>query len=351
MDLGIYYIDLVAARAFLTQPVHEVIFQIYATVGWFILVFLLLHAGILFYEKYRQHGYMHNWKWVLLAIDIPALNVQTPKAVEQMFAHLAGALNVPNIGETFHQGFKQRWFSFEIISIEGYIQFLVYTEEKFRDLVEGAVYAQYPEAEVIEVEDYVGTAPDTYPNDEYDIWAADFTLTEDYSFPIRTYREFEHSISKDTVLKDPMGTFLESFSRIGQGEQMWFQLLVEPTPSNTWKNHVIAQVKKMIGEKAAHGKTRVVDVVADAPVKILEAAGDAVFAREAGETHAKAEEPKNQLKFLTPGQKIIVEAMELKMAKVGFKTKMRGIYLARKEVFRPERGVNALVGAIQQFNI
>ncbi len=92
--------------------------------------------------------------------------------------------------------------------------------------------------------------------------------------------------------------------------------------------------------------------IGDAPVKFLESVGDQVFAREAGASDSgdKKEEP-NQLKYLTPGQTKLVEAMEQKMTQIGFKTKMRGVYVARKEVFRPTRGVHALIGAMNQYNV
>lgn len=356
MYLGSLNIDFTFLWQFFIRPVPDVVVDIIVIFGWAILSSLLIYAGEdLYIYKYKRKKFTANWKWVLLAIDIPALNVQTPKAVEQMFNHLAGSLNVTNIAEKYRLGFRQRWFSFEIISIEGYIQFLVRTEQKFRDLVEASIYAQYPDAEIIEVEDYVGSMPSNFPNNEYDIWAADFSLTEDSAFPIRTYEEFEHTISKDTVLKDPMGTFLESFSRLGPGEQMWFQILVQPT-SNKWKEKSIEKIKKIIGDvslKSEGGGRKLVDAISNAPLKFLEGLGDQIFGGEATPTkakEAKREEP-NLIRYLTPGQKKIVEAMEDKFSKVGFKTKMRGIYIARKEVFKPERGANALVGAISQFNI
>lgn len=354
MDIGIFSFDLGLISDFLNRPTLSILADIFAVFGYLFIFYLLLYLGLHLYEEYRQELNVHQWKWVLLAIDIPALNVQTPKAVEQMFSHLAGALNTPNVAEKFYHGFKQQWFSFEIISIGGYIQFLVRTEEKFRDLVEASVYAQYPEAEVIEVEDYVTAAPDHFPNDTMDMWGADFVLANNDAYPIRSYREFEHSISKDTVLKDPMGTFLESFSRIGPGEQMWFQILVEPI-DNHWKEKAIEKIKEIIGDtSSAHGHGNpMLDKVTSAPLKLLEGIGDQVFAREAGESHdAHAKEgPKNEIQYLTPGQKLTLEAMEAKIAKIGFKTKIRAIYLANKEVFRPVRGVNALIGAITQYNI
>lgn len=353
MGIGFFYFDYtILLNFFLNQPAFQVVLQLLAIVGWLPLVYLLIYAMVELWQEYRQDLYTQNWKWVLLAVDIPPLNVQTPKAVEQMFSHLAGAFDEPNVYSKFWEGYRQRWFSLEIISIEGYIQFLVFTEEYFRDLVEAAIYAQYPDAEITEVEDYTKTVPDRFPNDEYNIWAADFTLTEGDAYPLRTYREFEHAISKDTVLKDPMGTFLESFSRLGPGEQMWFQIVVEPT-SNHWKEKVIKKIKELIGEKTkGQGGSKVADFLTEQPIKLLETIGDQVFGREEsfGKKEEKAGEP-NLIRYLTPGQSKLVEAMEDKIAKIGFKTKMRGIYLARQEVFNPQRGVNALLGAIQQFNI
>lgn len=176
---------------FFLQTPTEVVVQLFAIFGY--LIFFWLFAIVLeeFFLEYRQELYKHNWKWVLLAIDTPAINVQTPKAVEQFFFHLAGAFNDPGIGEKFWHGYKQKWFSFEIISIEGYIQFLIRTEESYRDLVEAAIYAQYPDIEITEVEDYVNYAPDKFPNAEFDMWCADFCLANDDAYPIRTYREFE----------------------------------------------------------------------------------------------------------------------------------------------------------------
>lgn len=360
MDLGLFYIDIDRIIAALQQTLSggawHVVLIVIALGGWLVLVGLLLIAGLRFYEDLQQNFNMRNWRYTLLAIDIPALNVQTPKAVEQMFAQIAGAGSKPNLKERLKDGYKQRWFSFEIISIEGYIQFLVWTETAFRDLVEAAVYAQYPDAEITEVEDYIDSIPDKYPNSTHDIWTADFGLAENNFYPIRTYREFEHNISKDTVLKDPMGTFLESFTRIGPGEQLWFQILVEPI-GNDWKEGAIAKVKELIGEKATPngqgGGLVWLDHIWEGFFKLLIGLGDQIFGRESSEStsHEKDSGPPNKIQYLTPGGKLLVEGIELKISKLGFKTKLRAVYSARKEVFNPRRAVHLVLGAINQYNI
>lgn len=351
MQIGIFYFDVTSIINFFSQPAGDILFELFITIGWIYVAWLLLFLAKEYYTGLKGDKFTKDWKWVLLAIDIPPLNVQTPKAVEQMFAHLAGCLDSPSLVDKLYKGHKQRFFSFEIVSIEGYIQFLVRTEDKLRDLVETSIYAQYPEAEIIEVEDYTTNFPDKFPNASFDLWASDFGLAENDAFPIRTYREFEHNISKDTVLKDPMGTFLESFSRIGPGEQMWFHIIVEPT-SNSWKEKAIEKIKEIIGDTS--GKTSAktsFDTVTDSTYKLLESFGDQVFGREASSGPEEKSGPPNKLGSMTPGQMRMVEDMEMKISKIGFKTKMRGAYIAKKDVFRPEKGVHAMIGAINQFNI
>ncbi len=358
MEFGLFDFNFSSILDFIDQPPLIILIQLFAIFLWVPIVNFLLKEILDTYHHMKVHQTMHHWKYVVLAIDIPQLNVQTPKAVEQLFSHLAGVFSKPDLKGKFYQGYKQKWFSFEVISIEGYIQFLVWTEEQYRDLIETAIYAQYPDAEITEVEDYTTAAPTRFPNAEYDVWAADFALAENAAFPIRSYEEFEHSISKDTVLKDPMGTMLESFSRIGHGEQMWFQILVRPI-DNSWKESVIAKIKEFIGEEDSHGHGHgsplsfITDNFLITEGKgLLQEAGRQI-AGMGGAHHEEHEESKdkNQLKYMTPGQVKLVESMEKKIQKIGFETNIRAVYLARKEVFNPSRGVTALIGSVSQFNI
>lgn len=353
LDLGFFVIDL----SFFSRSTGIVIWDIFISVGWFLLAVVLSFAVVELYKYYKALRYTSDWKHVVLAIDVPAVNIQTPKAVEQLFSHIFSVMDPPTIASVFRRGFMQNTFSFEIISIEGYIQFLVRTLDKYRDVVEAAVYAQYAEAEITEVEDYVKSVPDRFPNDTHDIWAADYLLTEDQAYPIRTYEEFEHSISKDTIFKDPMGTILESFSRIGVGEQVWFQIIIEPIEDKKWKEDAIKKIKELIGEKVAK-KTSVLNSfserVSGSSKVIMDELSWQLNSKE-GESPSSSNEkddgPKNEILYLTPGQKKILEAMEDKIRKIGFVTKIRLIYVAEKKVFNPSRAVNSFTGALNQFNI
>lgn len=337
----------------LSQPTATLTLYAFAILGWVILALIFVNLGSQLLAKYRADKAGAKWEWVLLAVDVPPLYIQTPKAVEQIFAHLSGAKVGVRLAEKYWIGKRQKNFSFEIISIEGYIQFLIRTEVAYRDLVEAAIYAQYPEAEITEVEDYVDMIPQAYPSETHHMFGAEFQLAEADAYPIRTYPSFEYKISKDDVFSDPMAAILENFSRIGHGEHFWLQIIVEPTGSD-WKAKGIEIVKGIIsGHGGHHGSSFLGDMMAhigNIPMAIAKE-----FFRylngtefEAAEGH---EETPGKLSDVTPGGKNTIEAIEDKISKLGFKTKIRALYVARNEVFNPGRCMDGFIGALNQFHI
>src|SRR5690606_30399665 len=116
--------------------------------GW---VVLLVWVGFFAWRAFvvsRQGKCLANLKYVVLAIDIPKGNEQTPLAVELIFSHLHGIQRSGNWRDRNLKGFLQPPMSFEIISVEGQIQFIIRCLEDHRDLVEAAVFAQYPDAAI-----------------------------------------------------------------------------------------------------------------------------------------------------------------------------------------------------------
>lgn len=347
-----FAIDMSFWQDILSLPPEQLIFALVVMFGWIPVYLLFFKTMLDMWAKRCKSIYTKDWKWVVLAVDIPPLFIQTPKAVEQIFAQLSGSLVKPNIVDKYTSGKTPKIFSFEIISIEGYIQFLVRTEEEFRDLTESAIYAQYAEAEITEVEDYVANIPDTYPSEEYNVAVVDFKLAESYAYPIRTYPSFEYNISKDQVFSDPMAAILETFSRIGRGENFWLQLIVEPT-SNDWKAEGIQVVKELISGKKPKKEFFVFKILSF-PLSLLnELVGS--LAGGGGEKDKKKPEkkeaPEGKISDLTPGVKTTIEAMEDKLSKLGFKSKLRILYAARNDIFNPTRCINGFVGAMNQFHM
>ncbi len=299
--------------AIAAQSPWDAIFVFALHGGWLILFYFFFHIGFELLHDREQGVFAGNIEFIWLAINIPKLNEQTPRAVENFFTHLAGAHVTQDLIEKYFLGELQPWFSFEIVSIEGYLQFVIYTPKKFRDLVEASIYAQYPDAEIVQITDYTLGKPKKYPDSEYDMWGSEFTLAAPEEYPILTYREFEHSVTKE-YFKDPMAAMLETMSRIGKGEECWFQIFVQPTGKD-WQKRVQA--------KAAELTTELVDSRAT---------------------------PEHPFPLLHKGEMGLVEAVYQKATKVGFKCKIRAVYIAKKDNYNAKRVQYGIVGALKQFS-
>ncbi len=320
--------------------------------GWVPLVFVLLWMGkTLWMFNIQTDFIIKKLRPVLLAIDVPKATeqaAQTAKAVENIFAHLAGAHGSHTRREKYWHGNIQEWFSLEIVSIEGYIQFLVWTWDKFRDLVETAIYAQYPDAQITEVADYTTAVPHKYPDKEWDLFGTEFVFTKPDPYPIRTWEFFEHKGQKDEPFKDPLAAMLENLARIGPGEQIWMQLLIVPI-SQDWVKDAEKLVKKLIGAKVEARKT-LVDTAFDVTGSIAGAVIDQALGAPEAKPTQKKDDMLSKVLYMSPGERLAVELVEKKMAKIAFQTKIRFVYVARKEVFKKPRGAHAIVGGIKQFN-
>ena len=320
--------------------------------GWAALLIAVLVGLWWAWITWRKNLYDASMKFVLLAIDIPKENEQTPKAVENIFSHLHGIRKKGNFLERILKGYNQQGYSLEIISIGGYIQFLIRTPEIHRDLVEAAIYAQYPDAEITEVEDYTERYKVKFPNDEYDIYGCHFKLEKNDVYPIRTYMAFEDPSTKE-VFKDPMASLLEILSRVREGEEIWLQFVIAPQSSMEWREKGIRVIKKLIGAKTEKNGKDILWL----PRNIIHGVSESFTASIISPSDMAAEKDSKQIlkwptmmQHLTAWEKAVVEAIGIKISKITFQTKIRLIYLARKDVFKRKRLIPAIEGALKQYN-
>jgi hypothetical protein len=316
--------------------------------GWIIFLYIFLEGGRELWLQWRQGKFAAKRTFVLLAIDVPKATEQTVKAVENMFAHMAGGHSPPTFLEKWWDGQLQDLISCEIISIEGHIQYLIRTTRKLRDLVEASIYAQYPDAELTEVEDYATKVPTKYPDDEYECFGMEMKMVKPHPYPLKTYIDFEDKLTGE--FKDPMAVLLEAFSRMGPGEQCWYQLLLTPIDQREFVEASNKVVKKITGQKEEMKKT-MLDHALDLPVNALSMTGDVLFGAVEGAAKKQSENALNSRMWnLTPGERKVVEAIEHKMSKIVFKVKIRFMYIAKKEVFTKSKILQSFIGAMKQVN-
>ncbi len=324
--------------------------------GWVVVVFVFLWAAWTAWVNSRRHKFLHSLEYVLLAIDVPRETEQSPQAVEQIFSTVSGAYNSFTLWDRFWHGKHQESISFELVSLGGYIQYLVRTPVYWRDLLEAAIYAQYPDAEITAVEDYVGRLPSNFDTETHDLWGTEFQLVKKDVYPIRTYPDFEHTLSGD--FKDPMASLLEVLGRIGADEDIWLQWVLTPV-KGAWTERSLAEVQRLV--KREHGSSHGIlyFLFVELPTQTLCTIVEILFAGiieptwcagYSGLSESEQQELVSEVMKLTPGERTIVEAIERKASKIGFLTKFRLVYWGRRETFLKGRGVSAVVGAIQQFS-
>ena len=222
------------------------------------------------------------------------------------------------------------------------MQYLVHCPKKFRDLVESSIYAQYPEAEISEVQDYADKVPKNYPHPEWDCFGTEFVLKKPGAYPIRTFEDFEHTTAEEMTFKDPMSAILEVMSSLKRGEQMWLQFRVTPV-DETWQKKGEEVVDKIMGKKKVAPKG-FADYLLDIPLAV---ATEVIHGAGEPAKPAKPETPK--IASLSPGERKVLEKIQDKLAKVGFMVKIRVVYVGRRDVFNKGR-MSQLKGAMSQFS-
>lgn len=342
--LPVIVIDLSGFRTFIHEPPTTQLWTIFVYGGWIPFVWIVFLGLREFWLLSRQGKYAQTLSFVLLSVNIGQLNEQSPKAVEHIFSHISGIASTPTFKEKWWEGKFTPPLSFEYAVVDGYTRFIVRVVTKHRDLVEAAIFSQYPEAEITEVADYTQNVPQKFPDPEWEAWGSEFVLKEDQAFPIRTWFEFEHSLSQE--LKDPLSTVLESFSKLKKGEQLWMQILVFPV-----KQHWVKDAQKVAAQLAGKETKKPVAGWAKPLHFLLDMFEDILREIFSGEKSESSDRKDDQLKMLalSPGERKRLEGVEMKLAKLGSAVKIRFVYVGKRSVYRKGSIASMMKGAMGLF--
>ncbi|MCH7882974.1 hypothetical protein IIA95_00995, partial [Patescibacteria group bacterium] len=269
---------------------------------------------------YRRALYKKAIRWTLLEIQIPSEVRKSPKAMEQVFAQIHSLRNTPNNWQDkYIAGEVTLWFSLEVVAFGGEeIHFYIRTPARFRNIIEAHIYASYKDVEVVEVADYVDRLP-AKTNDLYrmglEMMGLELALRRDDAYPIRTYMEYE-SMEEEKSL-DPLSGLIEILSKFKKGEQLWLQILVKPVGSE-WKE----AGDKLVRELKEKSISR---------VKIGKDEETVTISR-------------------SPGETAVIEAIEKNIAKSGFETIIRYVYISPRSIFNWDLAFRGVRGAFTQYS-
>jgi hypothetical protein len=325
----------------------QAIGQLYAISWWWAGPIVLFYLFKILWKKYSFNQYLATQKWVMLEIKPPRNIERSPRTMEQVFAALHGIWSTPNYIDKFVRG---KWFqatlSFEIQGINGEMHFFVRCERRFRNFIESLIYSQYPEAEIQEAEDYTLSVPKNTPNMEWDLWGVDYKKNKDDAYPIRTYKFFQEEVTKGMI--DPLAELADVIAGLPPGQQIWIQVVVTPEPPGDWQAAVKKVADKLAGKEVVSEPLFIFRFFSEVG-EILKNSVLYIFSSEI-QSAAEAKKEQQPLQFrLTPGEQETLKAVEESVTKNGYRTKLRFIYIGRREGF--DRGfLSGVSGALHQFN-
>lgn len=327
--------------------------EVFFAFWWIFIPLFLWPIFQLTWVAYVQEKYMRNIKWNLLEVKVLSELEIRPKTMEEFFAALSGTFDVviDTLYDIYLAGMVDAWFSFEIVSFEGDIHFYVRTPEISRHMIEAQIYAEYPDAEIVEVDDYVNNIPGDVPNADYDIWGTDMTLLKDSGYPIRTYVDFEDQPSGEFV--DPVANIVEGVTKMGPGEQIWIQILVKPA-GDDWRVSARDTVLVLAGRKKAKSSSggfisQLVSEVVDLFRHIIFDFFNSEWVDFSASKEEKTSDLPSMMLHLSTGERDIIDRIDKKIEKPGFETDIRYIYAAKRSVFNKTKANTTVFTYFSQF--
>jgi hypothetical protein len=299
--------------------------------AWPIFVVLLF---LFAWQNRRKVAYLETTEYMTIEIKIPKTNDKNPTSAEMMFATLHGILKPKS--ELVKEGSLQEHIGFEMVADNSAIKFYIWSPKHLKDFVEGQVYAQYPSAEINEVEDYAQKIDLEGLGKAYKAAGAEIVLTKSDYLPVKTFVNF-------TV--DPLAGITGVLSKLDQpGERMCIQILARPV-ADDWKNKGLNWVAGKRGRSKSFDTSHMVKNFFKALAGFI---GDILKALLTAPAEGKGGDSKDK-KQLSAEEESMISAVEQKAEKLAYSVKVRILYQAEEDTKSQER-LHAIFGAFKQFN-
>jgi hypothetical protein len=319
-------------------PYIQFIWTIIKSIWWIILPFFAVRFLHWSYLLWKNTKWLHkNAKYTMLEFKFPYQVTRPLRAMEDVFTVIWGAMFDPaNPKEKYFEGKLLLSFSLEIVSLEGVPHFYARIPSGVRKMFEAAIQSQYPDVEIFEAYDYTKDVPKDIPNQEWDLWGCNYmALPKDDVYPIKTYSKFFEAnaeIKDEEKRIDPLTSLIEGFTKIGKGEQIWFQIIASSASDdeNDYAKRGQALINKLVKRPEKSKEKSLFSQLID----LL------FFTNELSEGGKKDSQLMPPEMMLTPGERDVVSAIEQKISKLGFNCSIRSIYLAKREnYFGPNKAI------------
>lgn len=311
--------------------------------GWvaFIGVGIYILYKLYYFEIVTQ--FIASQKWVFLSIKVPRENLTSTLAVEQIFNQLHALFTSLTFANKYIEGKVMLWYSLEVVSLGGKVNFIIRAPIDTKELVEAAIYGQYPAAEVVEVNDYMENIEYDPETSDFDLWGTEFTLVNDQSIPIKTWKEFEHPTAEQKII-DPLAPVFEAMGKMQPWEFYGMQVIIQPAgDAEGWREEALKKSKLLLGEKLPK-KVSLLNILMTPFDFVADFKFSSLLVSEV--KPEQKNDQKNNLLNMTEVEKTAVNAVQNKTSKAGYYTKVRHMYVAPKDKFDPAKKA-LMVGAMR----
>ncbi len=282
--------------------------KFYVLLAPFVLPYVLYQKIWTYWMVLKRSEFLLKQDKILFEIILPGQIKQGPEAMEEFLS----AIHV-NPGEStfiakYIKGSTRPYWSFELVSIEGELHMYIWTWSKFAEFIKAEFYAQYPDAELVEVEDYLnGLEPDL---ERFGIWGTDYKLMKADAYPIKSYKEWglnklDSTKDRDSV-PDPLNSVFEKFASLDEGEMAILHIMFQYTRNKSWQD----EVKKTI-DKIYESRT------------------------EKFPSFSNPDEEVQGFAQLRPHEWDLVNTLKHSTEKDAYDVGIRSLYIARKDKFKP----------------
>jgi len=342
---------------FLLEQFILILWAVFKSFWW-------VYPPIFLYNKLEKYYlYWLNWdfwfarmKWIVVEIIPPRDLTKTFKSMEDVIGGLWGPMYYPaNWRELWLEGQPQfyggpLWMTFEIAATGGKIHFYARMPKGLRNNFEATLYAQYPDVEIFEVEDYTQKVPQDIPDKDWDIKGEDYMLLREDAYPIKTYQQFfepQIGMISEERLIDPIHALMEGLNKGKPGDNVWFQIGLIPITSKSvkdvgrvpayrgkdWDACVATLTTKLAKRKAPPSPVSAAGEwkkLTD-PTFIEKGINQLVGSNPPVYTAPKAETTSADTS-LTPGEREALSAVEIKASKRLFTIWIRSVYVCNKNL-------------------
>ena len=320
----------VNSNLIINQTYFFIIFDI------FVIFALLLILTLLIRALFRTKNFLPTaFQKVVLLVTVPkesADSAEQQENIEQIRSQISLAESWFSTlgGLRAQRGFKAwLWgrtdhFSLEILAHKGLISFYVAAPRYMKDHMEQQILAQYPEANLAEVEDYNIFSPQGV------VASGHLKFTRSYILPINTYQ---------TLNSDPLNSVTNSLSKVAKEDGVAIQIIAR-SAKKQWHylgTKVATEIQKGKSYQAALAGTKKLSLL-----KIIE------FFRAKSPEQIEMERNKPP-RTLSPMEQTLVKGIEEKTSRAGLDCNIR-IVVSAKNKSVAETYLNSVIDSFSQFN-